>query len=398
VVNDDVIVKSELDRRIEQVRSQLADSGTAPPPDDVLQKQVLERLIMDRLQLQVADRSGIQIDDQTLNDAISDMAAKNGLTLREFRDVLDRDGYDFGQFREEVRDQIAINQVRQREVGDRIVVSERDVENFLAMQAKQGSTDFEYRMAQILIGTADGATPEEIAEKEREAREVLAELRDGADFAETAVAVSDGQQALEGGDLGWKKAAQLPTIFANIAAQMSPGEISDVIRSPSGFHIVKLLDVRGQERHIVTQTLSRHILIRPNEIVSDEDAESRLLQLKSRIEQGEDFGTLARSHSDDRGSAIKGGELGWLSPGDLIPKFEAVADSLQVGEVSEPFKTQFGWHIVQVMERREHDNTAEVLRAAARQQIRERKLEEEGQAWLAQIRDTAFVEYRLEEE
>jgi peptidyl-prolyl cis-trans isomerase SurA len=288
--------------------------------------------------------------------------------------------------------------VRQREVGDRIVVSERDVENFLAMQAKQGSTDFEYRMAQILIGTADGATPEEIAEKEHEAREVLAELRNGADFAETAVAVSDGQQALEGGDLGWKKAVQLPTIFANIAAQMSPGEISDVIRSPSGFHIVKLLDVRGQERHIVTQTLSRHILIRPNEIVSDEDAESRLLQLKSRIEQGEDFGTLARSHSDDRGSAIKGGELGWLSPGDLIPKFEAVADSLQVGEVSEPFKTQFGWHIVQVMERREHDNTAEVLRAAARQQIRERKLEEEGQAWLAQIRDTAFVEYRLEEE
>lgn len=398
IVNDDVIVMSELDNRIERVQAQLADAGTRAPPYQVLQKQVLERLIIDRLQLQVADRTGVRIDESTLNAAVADMARKNGLRLREFRDVLENDGYNFADFRAQVRNQMRISQVRQRNVGDRVVVSNRDVDSFLATQAKQGPADNEYHLNHILLALPDGASPEQIAKTGAHADELLRRLREGANFAEMAVAESAGQRALEGGDMGWKKASQLPTIFSRVVPAMNVGDVSEVIRSPSGFHIVRLTEVRGQDKHIVMQTLSRHILIRTNEVISDEEAQTRLEQLKLRIEGGEDFGDLARSHSDDRASAIKGGELGWLSPGDLIPKFEKVADNLALGEVSKPFKTQFGWHIVQVMERREYDNTEEVMRSRAREQIRERKAEEEGQAWLRQLRDSAYVEYRLDDQ
>ncbi len=397
IVNDDVIVMSELDNRIEQVQAQLADAGTRAPPYQILQKQVLERLIIDRLQLQVADRTGIRIDESALNAAVANMARKNGLSVREFRDVLENDGYDFAEFRAQVRNRIRISQVRQRNVGDRVVVSNRDVDSFLAMQAKQGPADNEYHLSHILLALPDGASPEQIAKTRARAGELLQRLRDGANFAEMAVAESDGQRALEGGDMGWKKASQLPTIFSRVVPAMNVGDVSEVIRSPSGFHIVRLAEVRGEDKHIVMQTLSRHILIRTNEVISDEEAQTRLEQLKLRIEGGEDFGDLARSHSDDRASAINGGELGWLSPGDLIPKFEKVADNLALDEVSKPFKTQFGWHIVQVVERREYDNTEEVMRSKAREQIRERKAEEEGQAWLRQLRDSAYVEYRLDE-
>ena len=230
------------------------------------------------------------------------------------------------------------------------------------------------------------------------AQQVLERLQDGGDFRQIALIESDGQRALDGGDLGWKKTTQLPTIFVNTVPKMNPGDISDIIKSANGFHIIRLDDIRGENKHIITQTLSRHILMRPNELVSDEDAEIRLRQLILRVETGEDFGELARSHSEDRGSAVNDGELGWLNPGTLIPKFEKVADSLNPGEVSQPFKTQYGWHIVQVIARREHDDTEEVTRAKAREQIRERKAEEEGQAWLRQLRDQAYVDFRLEEE
>lgn len=397
IVNDDVIVQSELDGRIEQVRTQLDEAGTPAPPYQVLQKQVLERLVIDRLQLQVAERTGIRVDDDVLNAAISDMAKKNGLSLREFRNILKKDGYNFADFREQVRQQITISQVRQRHVGDRIIVNDRDVENFLAMQERQGAPDLEYRLSHILIALPDGASPETITQTRLEGEEVLQQLKDGADFAETAAASSDGQQAFNGGALGWKRAGQLPTIFSTIVPQMKPGELSELIRSPSGFHIITVSEVRGHGQFIVTQHLSRHILIRPNELVSAEDAQVRLDQLKLRIEGGEDFAELARSHSDDRGTALRGGELGWLSPGALVPAFENEVNSLEPGGLSQPFKTQFGWHLVQLVDRREHDNTEEVQRAKARDQIRERKLDEEGQAWLRQIRETAYVEYRLEE-
>ncbi len=397
IVNEDVIVWSELEERIREVRSQLTSSGTSPPPYHVLQKQVLERLIIERLQLQVADRTGIRVDDNALNAAIADMAQKNNLSLRDFRDILRRDGYDFAEFREQVRDQMRIAQVRQRNVGDRIVVSERDVDNFLANQSNRSAPEREYHIAHILVALPEGASAEEIAQAKQRAEGIVARLRGGGDFAQTAVAMSDGQQALSGGDLGWKKTAELPTIFVPVVPNLGIGEVSNPIRSPSGFHIIKVLETRGNDQYIVNQTLARHILIRPNELISDDDARIRLEQLRARVLGGEDFGELARSHSDDRGSAIKGGELGWLNPGSLIPRFEEVSDSLAPGEISEPFKTQFGWHIVQVMDRREHDNTEDIVRVKAREQIRERKLEEEGQGWLRQIRDSAYVEYRLDE-
>ncbi len=397
IVNEDVIVWSELEERIREVRSQLTSSGTSPPPYHALQKQVLERLIIERLQLQVADRTGIRVDDNALNAAIADMAQKNNLSLRDFRDILRRDGYDFAEFREQVRDQMRIAQVRQRNVGDRIVVSERDVDNFLANQSNRSAPDREYHIAHILVALPEGASAEEIAQAKQRAEGIVARLRGGDDFAQTAVAMSDGQQALSGGDLGWKKTAELPTIFVPVVPNLGIGEVSNPIRSPSGFHIIKVLETRGNDQYIVNQTLARHILIRPNELISDDDARIRLEQLRARVLGGEDFGELARSHSDDRGSAIKGGELGWLNPGSLIPRFEEVSDSLAPGEISEPFKTQFGWHIVQVMDRREHDNTEDIVRVKAREQIRERKLEEEGQGWLRQIRDSAYVEYRLDE-
>ena len=326
------------------------------------------------------------------------MAKRNGLTLRQFRDAIRQDGYDYSLFREQIREQLVINQVRQQNVLNRVVVSDRDVDNFLAMQAKLGSADFEYRLSHILIATPEGASAAAIADTRDRAQSVLQRLHDGKDFAEVAVGASDGQRALDGGDLGWKRTAQLPTIFVNLVPQMQPGETSDIIKSASGFHIIQLAEVRGHTQHIITQTLSRHILIRPNELISDADAELRLHQLILRVETGEDFGELARTHSDDQASAINDGELGWLNPGDLIPQFEKVTDSLSPGEISTPFKTQYGWHIAQVLERHDYDNTEEVTRAKAREQIRERKAEEEGQAWLRQLRDQAYVEYRLDEE
>lgn len=398
IVNDDVIVSSELDRRIEQVRTQIQDSGAQAPPYQILQKQVLDRLVLDRLQIQLAETTGIIVSEEQLNQTMSDMARRNNLTLREFRDAIRQDGYDYSLFREQIREQLVISQVRQQYVLNRVVVSERDVDNFLAMQEKLGSADFEYRLSHILIATPEGASAAAIAETRDRAQSVLQRLQDGETFGQIAVSESDGQRAFEGGDLGWKRTAQLPTIFINHVPQMEPGDTSDIIKSASGFHIIQLTEVRGHSQQIITQTLSRHILIRPNELISDEDAELRLRQLILRVETGEDFGELARTHSDDQASAINNGELGWLNPGDLIPQFGKVTDSLAPGEVSAPFRTQYGWHIIQVIDRREYDNTEAVTRAKAREQIRERKAEEEGQAWLRQLRDQAYVECRLDQE
>ena len=398
IVNDDVIVSSELDQRIAQVKKQLQGTGNQAPPYQILQKQVLERLVIERLQIQVATQTGIFITEEDLNATISGMAQRSGLSLRDFRDAIRQDGYDYALFREQIREQLLIARARQLHINDRIFVSERDVDNFLSMQAKLGTADLKYYISHILIATPEGASTVDIANSKSRAEKILQRLKNGEEFRQLAVAESNGQRALDGGVLGWKKIAQLPTIFVNVVPQMNKGDISDIIKSASGFHIVKLDDIRGDSQHIITQTLSRHILIRPNELISNEEAEIQLRQLLLRVENGEDFGELARSHSDDRGSAINNGELGWMNPGDLVSKFENVANALRPGEVSQPFKTQFGWHIVQVMARREHDNTEDITRAKAREQIMERKAEEEGQAWLRQLRDQAYIEYRLDEE
>ena len=397
VVNDDVIVHSELRARMQSVVEQLRKSGVPTPPQDVLEKQVLEQLILDRLQLQIAAETGIRVDDETLNRQIADIAQQNNLSLREFRDILERDGYDFGAFREEIRNELIKSRVQQRQVQDRVQVTDRDVDNYLATQAKQGGDNPEYRVSHILVAVPEGASPEELAAARAEAEDIAARLKDGANFGRVAAAESDGRQALEGGDLGWRKAGELPTLFEEVVPKLDKGEVSDIIRSSSGFHLVKLADVRGADRHVVKQTHAQHILIKTNEVTNSEVARSRLNVLRSRIVDGANFNDLARANSDDTASAVKGGDLGWLSPGDTIPPFEKAMDALAVDEISQPFETQFGWHIVQVLGRRDRDSTEEFRRAKAAEALRRRKIDEELQSWFRQIRDEAFVEYRLDE-
>ena len=397
VVNDDVIVYSEMQARLRTVVEQLGKAGVPAPPKDVLEKQVLEQLILDRLQLQIGSATGIRVDDEALNQQIADIARQNNLTLREFRDILARDGYNFAAFREEIRSELIKSRVQQRQVQDRVQVTDRDIDNYLATREKQGGNNPEYRVGHILIAVPDGASPEELADARDEAEDIVARLNAGANFGRTAAAESDGRQALEGGDLGWRKAEELPTLFENIVPKLDKGELSEIVRSSSGFHIIKLMDTRGAERLVINQTHARHILVKTNEIISNDQARSRLVVLRSRIVNGTDFDELARANSDDGGSAVKGGDLGWLSSGDTIPPFEKAMDALAVDEISKPFETQFGWHIVQVLGRRDRDSTKEVQRAEAAEALRKRKVDEELQNWFRQIRDEAYIEYRLDE-
>ena len=396
VVNEDVVVLSELDARVRQIKTQFQQSGTQTPPDDVFQRQVLERLILDKLQVQLAQRAGIKIGNQDLNRAIASLARRNDLSLREFRDILERDGYDFGNFREQIRNEMLIQRIRRQRVLDRITVSEREIDNYLATAKQQGGTG-EYLLSHILIAVPEGASARQIRSAKQKAAMVVDKLRGGADFAQTAVGISDGQQALQGGDLGWRKQNELPTLFAKVVESMNAGDISTPVRSPSGFHIIKLREVRGAGRHVIQQTHARHILLRSSELLGDKEIRNRLRKIKARIEGGEDFAALARAHSDDSSNAIKGGDLGWLNPGATVPQFERTMDRLAEGEVSEPIKTQFGWHLIQVMGRRNHDDTEQVRRTEAAEKIRQRKLDEEMQNWMRQIRDEAYVEYRLDE-
>ncbi len=397
VVNNDVIVQSEMLTRMRVVIEQLENSGVPAPPRDVLEKQVLEQLILDRLQMQLAASTGIRVDDETLNRQIADIARRNNLTLREFRDILERDGFVFSAFREEIRRELIKTRVQQRQVQDRVQVTDRDIDNYLATRDKQGGENPDYRLGHILVAVPDGASPEELADAKDEAEDIIARLRAGANFGRTAAAESDGQQALEGGDLGWRKGGELPTLFEEVAPNLEKGEVSDVIRSSSGYHIIKLIDVRGAERHVINQTHARHILVKTNEVLNANAARSRLRVLRARILNGADFTELARASSDDPGSAVKGGDLGWLSPGDTIPPFEKTMNSLEVNAISEPFETQFGWHIVQVLGRRDRDSTEEVRRAKAAEALQKRKIDEELQSWFRQIRDEAYIEYRLDE-
>lgn len=396
VVNDDVIVESELENRLRTIRTRLREAGTPAPAAAVLERQVLERLILDRLQLQLADRLGVRVDDESLNQALREMAQRNGLSLAQFRDVLARDGYDFAAFREEIRHQMLISQVQQRQVEARIRVSEREIDNHLATQAKQGGSESAYHLAHILIAVPEAASVDEIAAARQRADEVMESIQQGASFASAAVANSAGQQALQGGDLGWRREPELPTVFAGVVPQMAIGEARGPIQSSSGFHLIQLLDKRGEARHIVQQTRARHILIRAEEGTSDAEAQERAAQLLERIEAGEPFGDLARAHSEDPASAAKGGELGWINPEDMVPAFREVMEALEPDQISQPFRTQFGWHIVQVVARRAHDDTEELRRLEAENEIRERKAEEELQSWLRQLRDEAYVELRLE--
>lgn len=397
VVNDDVVLASELESRLKIVREQLSGQMEQLPPEDVLRQQVLERIIVDKVQLQLAERNNIKVDDETLNSNLRTIAAQNGVELDEFRATLEREGLDFAAFREEIRNQIILARLHQQTVGSRITVTEQEIDTLLANEQAWGGSEKEYRLGHILIAVPEGATPEQLRAAQQKAEEIVADLRGGADFATTAVSVSAGQTALEGGDLGWRKTGQLPTLLAETVHTMQPGAISDPIRAGGGFHIVKLQELRGGGRHVITQTHVRHILLSADELLPEHEVVNRLEQLRERIVGGEDFATLARSHSKDKVSASKGGDLGWSNPGDLVPQFEEAMNALAINQVSYPIETRFGWHIIQVLERREHDSTDEFKRNQVRELIRKRKTDEELALWLRRLRDEAYVEFRTEE-
>ncbi len=397
VVNDEVITESALREELRAVESELRRQGTRLPSQRVLEKQMLERMVVTRLQLQVAERLGMEVDENTLNEALRDIAAQENMSLEQFRRALEQEGYSFPEFRETIREQLTIKRLHQRQVVSRINVTEQEINNFLTNQARQGNTTAAYRLQHILIAVPDAASPEVIQEKREKAEAIMRKLRAGADFQEIAVAESDSRQALEGGDLGWRKSGEIPSLFMDVVPRMAEGDIEGPIRNAGGFHIIRLAGLRSTGRSVITQTHARHILIKTNEVVSDNEAEERLKKLRQRIVVGEeDFAELARAHSEDPGSSTEGGDLGWISPGSLVSEFEEEIDRLRSNEISEPFKTRYGWHIVQVLDRREHDNTEDALRTRAARQIRERKIEEELQNWLRQLRDEAYVEYRLE--
>ncbi len=397
VVNDDVIMKSDLDKRMRLVIEDLRRQGTVLPPTEILRKQVLDKLVQHRLQIQIADKLGIEVDEQTLHGAIVDIADENGLSLDEFRSVLEQDGYRFDEFREQVRDELVISRLRQQSVGSRVVVNDREIDNYLANEELRESGRQEVRLSHILIQVPEDASDQELQVTKQLATQVLEDIRSGSsDFADQARALSASQTADKGGDLGWLEMSQVPSLFVEYVEEMKEGDISDIIESPGGYHMVKLVEVREDERLMVEQTKLRHILIQPDQLNSDEDVRLRLQQLRQRIEAGHAFSDLAKAHSMDPISALDGGDLGWSNPGSFVPEFEAVVDQLEVDELSEPFRTEFGWHIVQVLGRRQSDNTESVKRAQARAAIFERKMREAEHVWMRNLLEAAYVEYRID--
>ena len=400
VVNKDVVTASELRERVSFAERELKRQNTPPPDRAVLERQVLERMILDKAQLQLAADSGLRIDELQLDRALERIAENNNMTLAAFRKALENDGVQVDRFREEVRRQIVMQRLREREVDERIEVSESEVDLYLDEQkGGAGGERVEYNVAHILIRLPDQASPERIAQARARAEKARDEARAGADFGKLAASYSDAGDALQGGQMGWRAADRLPELFAVALQAMKPGEVSDILRSPGGFHLLRLLDRRGAGAggRAVTQTLARHILIRTNELVSESEARRRLADLRERVVTGgTDFAQLARTNSVDV-SASKGGDLGWVYPGDTVPEFERAMDALKPGEVSAPFKTPFGWHLVQVLERRSGGLPPERQRFVARQALRERKSDEAYQDWLRQLRDKTYVEIRLED-
>lgn len=396
VVNSDVITQFDIALRARITSAQLARQGTPIPATDVLERQVLERMITDRVQLQLASETGIRVDDVQLDKILARIAADNKMTLPQFRAAIERDGMVFARFREDLRGEVLISRLREREVDSRIVVTESEIDNFLKTSAARGGND-ELNLAHILVRVPEGASPEQLAQRRERAEQALGRAKSGSEFGQVAAEFSDAPDALKGGVMGARPADRWPTLFADAARGLKVGEVSPVLRSPAGFHIIRVIERKlGGNSVIVQQTRARHILIRVNELVSEADARQRLRGLKDRIENGTPFGELARLHSDD-GSAARGGELGWVSPGDTVPPFESAMKQLKINEVSDPVRSDFGMHLIQVTERRTEDLSAERQRLVARQAIRARKADEAYQEWVRQLRDRAFVSLRLDD-
>ena len=397
VVNDEAITQYELDDARSIVLQQLKQQNVQQPASDVLDKQVLERLITERALLQQAKDSGIKVDDTQVERAIQRIAEDNKLTLDGLRQALGRDGVTYAKYREDVRREIIVQRLREREVDSRITVSDAEVENYLATIKAQFGGEAEYRLAHILVVVPEQASAEQIEAKRRRAAEALKNISDGADFGQVAAGFSDASDALSGGNLGWRPGARLPTVFAETVRGMKVGDVSPVLRSAAGFHIVKLIDRRSQnEASLVDQMRVRHILIRVNEITSEADAKAKIDRLKDRLDSGAKFEDMARLNSEDASSA-KGGDLGWVSPGDTVPVFEEAMNKLAVKQVSAPVRSPFGWHLIEVLGRRKQDVSADRARMQAQLAIRQRKSDEAFQDWVRQTRDRAYVEVRLDD-
>ncbi len=398
VVNDDVVTQSELNARVADTKKRLQLEKIAPPPDDVLRRQVLDQLVFERIQLQIATLTGIRVSEADVDRAVDSIAHDNKMSVEDFQKLLRREGLDPAAHRATLRNQMIIRQLQEREILNRVSVSDAEVNGFLENQESRERVNQAYNLSHIFIAVPESASPEAIAKAKARAEEIHRQLKQGGNFEQAAIANSQGSEALSGGSLGWKNAGQLPELFLSAVKSLAPGALSDVLRSPNGFHILRLNDRRGDVRtERVTQTHARHILLRPSEIQSLEDARIKLNHLRERVENGEDFAGLARAHSEDVASAATGGDLGWVNPGQLVPDFEKAMNALKPGQVSTPVRTPFGLHLIQLLERRTHDISQEKLRAAARRQIHARKADERYDQWARQLRDEAFVEYLPED-
>ncbi|TVO52329.1 peptidylprolyl isomerase [Denitromonas halophila] len=398
VVNNDAITESSLAERTEQIKRQFGRQGGQLPPDDVLRKQVLERLVVERAQLQLAGETGLRIDDNALGGAIDRIASSNKLSAAQFRAALEKDGIDWTEFRENIRQEMLIARLREREVDARVVVTDAEIDNFLK-NSPDAADSREYDLSHILLRAPEGPSPEQLNALAQKAEGIRARVLAGEDFAKLAAEFSNAPDALQGGALGWRPSSSVPALFIEALQGLKPGEVSPVMRSPAGFHLVKVNDVRGAKATdvvAVQQTRVSHILVKPTELISDTDARLRLETLRTRVLNGEDFAALARANSADL-SAAKGGEIGWVYPGDTVPEFERAMDALSVGELSAPVKSPFGWHLIRVEERRTQDVSEERKRAVARNTLRQRKADEAYEDWLRQLRDATFVDYRLDD-
>jgi len=397
IVDQTVITEQELEGRIKTVTAQLRKQGTELPPENILRKQILERLISDALQLQYAAQTGLKVDDNQLDRTIERIAEQNKMTITEFSEALAADGVSMRKFRADIRSEITIARLREREVESRVNVSESEIDNFLTTQASNSENQDEYEISHILIRTPEEGTTEDVQKAKAKVNEVIKALQEGTSFAKVSASFSDAPNALEGGNIGWKNSGQVPSLFLDALKTMQPGDISQPLRSPNGFHILKLTSKRGGNSPLVIeQTHARHILIKLSEIMSEKDGKQKMDGIKERLDNGEKFEVLARQYSED-GTASNGGDLGWVNPGDTVPQFEQAMNALKDNQISEPVRSPFGWHVIQVLERRKQDMSKEAARLKARQEIRARKADEAYQDWIRELRDRAYVELRLED-
>ncbi|HZF24622.1 MAG TPA: peptidylprolyl isomerase SurA [Steroidobacteraceae bacterium] len=395
VVNDGVVLKSEVDSQTQMISERLQQQRTELPPANVLRQQILERLVLQEIQLQRADRGGVTVSDEMLNNALKDVAARNKIPLDQLPTALEAQGINYAAYRDSVRKEMTISLLRQRDVLSKIIVTPREVDQYLAKQSTSIESQ-EFNVSHILVSLPQAATPGQLEEVSARAHDIYERARKGEDFAQLAVTYSNSQTALDGGALGWRKGPQLPSFIGDLVAHMQPGDISEPVRTPSGFHIIKLNERRGAEQQVmVNQVHARHILMRTNELQDDATVKQKLEAIRTRILNGEDFAGLAAVTSEDPGSAAEGGDLGWEAPSTFAAEFAKVLGELKDNEISEPFQSQFGWHIVQLLGTRTHDNTDEVRRQRAYVALRDSKADEETELWLRKLRDEAFVEYKM---